>query len=281
MSDLRVYLLGAPSVERDGLAVTFDRRQAVALLAYLAMTGEPQSRDFLAALLWPEVGQRAARSALRRVLVSIRQRIGAEELQASREMVGLNDEHGWWVDARCFQEAVSACRSHRHQDDSLCSVCMERLAAAVALYRGDFLAGFGLRDSSTFDDWQSLQHSLLREQCLWALEQLSCAYAARGDLAAAIGYVQRWLGLDALQEKAHRLLMQLYAWTGQRSAAWRQYEACVQTLAEELGIAPEAATTELGEAIRQGGVPAPQSLFAPGGRRLPRARARNSSRISA
>ncbi len=45
--------------------------------------------------------------------------------------------------------------------------------------------------------------------------------------------------------------MRLYAWAGQRTAALRQYAECVRLLDRELGIAPQAVTTELHRAIRE------------------------------
>jgi len=51
MPKLALYLLGPPRVELDGQAVPLGRRKAVALLAYLALTRQPHSRDALATLL--------------------------------------------------------------------------------------------------------------------------------------------------------------------------------------------------------------------------------------
>ena len=66
MSRLALYLLGPPRVERDGAEVSIPRRKALALLAYLAVTGQRQRRDALATLLWPEHDQHTARTYLRR-----------------------------------------------------------------------------------------------------------------------------------------------------------------------------------------------------------------------
>ena len=76
-------------------------------------------------------------------------------------------------------------------------------------------------------------------------------------MRSAIPYARRWLALDPLHEPAHRALMQLYAQTDQQAAAMRQYQVCVDTLEEELGVPPAEETTELFEAIRSRRFPVP------------------------
>ena len=51
---------------------SFISAKAPALLAYLAMTRRPQSRDTLAALLWGEMGDADAKNNLRQTLTSLR-----------------------------------------------------------------------------------------------------------------------------------------------------------------------------------------------------------------
>src|SRR5215470_8862892 len=67
-AELSVALLGSPAVRRDGVPVMFDTRKATALLAVLAVTGQEQTRERLAALLWPESDETRARGSLRRTL---------------------------------------------------------------------------------------------------------------------------------------------------------------------------------------------------------------------
>lgn len=68
MADFKLYLLGSPRIEVDQEAIAIERRKALALLFYLVVKAEPQPRDTLATLLWPNLSQRSARQALRRHL---------------------------------------------------------------------------------------------------------------------------------------------------------------------------------------------------------------------
>ncbi|UCC64726.1 MAG: protein kinase, partial [Anaerolineae bacterium] len=129
---------------------------------------------------------------------------------------------------------------------------LSALAEAVELYRGDFLAGFTFRDSPDFDDWQSFETERLRQELEGALGRLVRGHSAQGDYRSAIGYAQRWSSLDPLREAAHRALMELHAWSGDRSAALRQYEACARVLKEEMGVEPSPETTELYQRIYAG-----------------------------
>ena len=72
MTQLIIRLLGAPGIERDAAPVTVDTRKAIALLAYLAVSGRSQTREALAALLWPDYDDQHARAALRRTLSALR-----------------------------------------------------------------------------------------------------------------------------------------------------------------------------------------------------------------
>lgn len=278
MPHLTLHLLGAPAIERDGAPVVMDTRKATALLAYLAVTGRAQGREALAALLWPEYDDEHARAALRRTLSTLRAAVGEACLAVDREMVSLISAAGLWVDIAEFRARLAACRTHGHPPAEVCPACLPLLAEAAALYRGDFLAGFTLRDSAEFDDWQFAQAESLRGELAGALEKLAAGRAAQGDYAAALDAARRWLALDPLREEAHRQVMRLYAWADQRNAALRQYRECVRILEEELGVAPLAETTELYEAIKGHRLPAPATLD-PSGFRKPESSPRSAAAL--
>jgi DNA-binding SARP family transcriptional activator/Tfp pilus assembly protein PilF len=234
VAPVKVMLLGPPRVERDGVPVAFDTRKAMALLAHLALVERPRPRDVLADLLWPEHDAEHARGALRRTLSALRSGVGAGALEATRDRVALVRGPELELDVDRFRADAAA----------------GRLASAAERFRGEFLEGFGLRDSAAFEDWQRGQADALRRELAEVLARL---VEATGDLADA----RRWLELDPLHEPAHRALIRLYAEQGDRAAALSQYRECVRTLSRELGVPPLAETTRLYEAISQGTLETP------------------------
>ena len=67
----------------------------------------------------------------------------------------------------------------------------------------------------------------------------------------ALGYGQRLLQLAPWDEEAHRQVMRLLAWTGQREAAMRQFAVCEQILAEQLAVEPSRETVDLLRQIQE------------------------------
>jgi DNA-binding SARP family transcriptional activator len=255
-------LIGAPRVERDAQAVVFDNRKALALLAFLAVEGRAQMRDTLATMLWPEADRAHGRGALRRVLAGVKAALGPQWLTIEQEALAVRrGALGLWIDVEGLRRGIGVCRDHLHPQMKLCVQGRAALAEAVALYRGDFLAGFTLRDSPDFDRWQLQQSEALRFAVVRALDRLIRHHVAEGPWDEAVVYARRWLSLDPLSEVAHRYLMQLHTWSGDRGRALCQYQECVRTLKDELDAPPTLETVRLAEAIRNGrtsGCPPPR-----------------------
>ena len=251
----KLFLFGLPRFEQAGGDIQIPRRKSLALLAYLAVTGQPHSRDTLATLFWPENDQSSARNNLRKILFELKTSIGEQNLRIDREQVGLVSGSNLWVDVNEFRTQFENARQHSHnlsgaEQIPLCTDCQDSLAHAVALYTADFMAGFNLPDSREFDEWQFFQAENLRQSLAEALQLLIQSHSEQDDYEPAIVYGRRWLALDPLHEPAHFQLMRLYAQAGQQAAALRQYQECVRILNDELAVEPEEETTVLFEAIR-------------------------------
>jgi predicted ATPase/DNA-binding SARP family transcriptional activator len=244
-----------PQIKRGNELITVQRRKDLALLIYLLVTSQPHSRDTLATLLWQEEGQAVARSNLRKSLSRLKGLLGEEALLVLQDQISLHPDLSIQMDVKDFKTHLEQVRRH-HPDrnrsgQNLCPACQKALDEAASLYQHDFLYGFLLPDSSTFDEWQFFQADSLRQSLALVLELLTHQYTSDGNFEAAIPFCRRWLSLDKLHEPAQRQLMLLYALNDQPTAAKRQFEECIRLLDEELHVQPEHETLQLFDAIQK------------------------------
>ncbi len=238
-------LLGGFEVwDGDRQVAGFESQKVRALLAYLACHRHRAfSRDHLAGLLWPERETDGARHALRQAVYNLRAKLPAGEavLLSSHQEIGLHPQADCWVDVEEFEEAL------RQGGDR--SVDPHLLSAAVALYRGEFLASFFVKDSPEFEDWMLGEQVRLRDAAVDVLRRLIESYRRRGEYRFGVHYARRLVALEPLSEEAHRDLMRLCSLAGQRSRALAHYEELLKVLRDELGVEPLAETRQLYESI--------------------------------
>jgi predicted ATPase/DNA-binding SARP family transcriptional activator len=250
MTMLTLSFLGSPLIERDGAAVEMRLRKAMALLAYLAVTGQRHSRDTLAELLYPEKDRTDSRSDLRRSLSILRGAIGSECLDSDRACVWFVFREGTRIDVVDFRGLITESRKLESTGDLPGSAV--KLEKAATLYRGEFLSGLFLKDSPAFEEWQLSESESLRHEQGLALQQLVEIEEGMGRIPQALENARRLLSLDVLEESSHRALMRLEALGGRRSAALRRYATCRRVLQRELGQEPEEETEKLRKAIAAG-----------------------------
>jgi DNA-binding SARP family transcriptional activator len=243
---LRVSLLGPPRVVQEGATSSDVRltRLLLSLLGYLLVHRDrSHPRDVMVGVFWGEESDERGRSCLTTALWRLRGALGRAGGEAAAALVvssagdvRVDSRVPCWLDVAQLEDAArEALRTppERAGDDIVTD-----LAAAVRLYRGDLLEGY-------YDDWVLRERERLRmlyQHCLLYLMQ---HYAARAAWDESLGYGALLLQHDPLREDVHREVMRLYARSGQRALAVRQYELCRAVLAEELAIEPMEETTLL------------------------------------
>lgn len=230
-------------MEWAGTHLPIARRQVRALLYRLVADSQPVPREHLCFLLWPDTPESSARRNLTGLLSHLRRTLPTPQmLLTEKEQVWL-DSNYVWSDVKVFQR-LSAMEKPSGRTKAL--------EQAVGLYRGPFLDGFYLPDSPEFEMWAALERQTWERLYLEALASLIEEQAARGEYAAAIAYARRYLATDDLAEEIHRRLIELYATSGDRSAALRQYDQCLTILERELGVDPLPETQSAYRAVLDG-----------------------------
>ena len=239
MAGPHLHLLGGFDFVGSELAAPVLSRKASAMMAFLAMqTGHRQSREKLATLLWGMASESQARMSLRQVLSSLRkafQSSSDEWFLADGANIALRlDDFDF--DVPRFEALVKGSS-------------IDNLEEAVAVYRGDLLEGFVLREEP-FEDWLRLERERLRTMAVAALERLVFHYVASGELTSCVCAGARLLGMEPLREDIHRALMRAYSAQGRINLALKQYELCRKALTRDLALPPEPETRQLYETLR-------------------------------
>jgi predicted ATPase/DNA-binding CsgD family transcriptional regulator len=107
-----------------------------------------------------------------------------------------------------------------------------------------------------YEPWVEERRTQLKELYLSLLFELAALYEERGEeIGEAIEALERVVTQEPAHEGAHVGLMRLYAVSGSRREALRQYERLREALLKEWGTEPEAATTRLQQEIWAGTFP--------------------------
>jgi DNA-binding SARP family transcriptional activator/TolB-like protein len=239
---LSLHLLGVFELARGGQKVAVPGKRERALLAYLALSPKGrQPRRKLAALLWGDATDETLLDNLRTCVWRLRKAMG----DAGHRLLA-SDEDDIVLDLAAFDVDLLTLRSLCRQAGRA------ELDAAARLCSGEFLSGLDL-DSEEFESWRRIEASLYQDQAVDALTRLTALLVRQGESERAIETGTRLLGLDPLNEKAARHVMQLYAASGRRGAAIQLYQSLAEALKKSLNTQPEAETRRLFASLNQAG----------------------------
>src|SRR6266550_3850542 len=248
-SSLEIHLLGHFRMLVDGQAVderSFTRRKPKLLIKLLALQPNHQlHREQAMEFLWPDSDPESATNNLHKAVHLARHSLEPALKSAADshfiitrgQQIVLSAPGMLYIDAEEFERQATA--AIKSDDAASCET-------ALGLYRGDLL------NEDAYEDWAATRREQLRELYHRLLARLPKIYEAQGDYQQSIEALGKLIAADTSNEEAHRDLMRLYALTGNRHQAFRQFQQCVESLRRELDAGPEPATVELHRQIESG-----------------------------
>ena len=238
--ELRIWLLGGFRVSIGATEIDPVRwrlKKTRSLIKLLALAPDHRlHREQLMETLWPDLEPEAASNNLRKALHHARRGLtvaaGApvSHLRFQDDLLSLASDRRCWIDVDAFEQAAAEARR---------SGSMGTYRAALDLYAGDLLP------EDRYEDWTSSRRDGLRQDHLLLLAELAALCEREREPARAIETLQQLLSRDAGREDAHRNLMRLYALTGQRQQALRQYQLLQEAVTREFEAGPDAASQQL------------------------------------
>jgi predicted ATPase/Tfp pilus assembly protein PilF len=248
---LEVALLGGIAFRLGGLPISrFSTRAEMALLAYLAHSGQAHNREALADLLWDASTTGQSLSNLRTALAQLRKQVG-DTLIVTQKTVAVTSQVHQQTDSARFQSLLAGVGRDKSAGT------MNQLSQGLDLYKGEFMAGFSRPNVPRFNDWLVIEQERLRQLALDGFRKLADWQEEQGNFAAGVLTTRRWLALDQWDETARQKLFRLLAYDGRSSEALGAFEKYRDLLQKEIGISPESETVALVESIRDGSLSPP------------------------
>ena len=247
---VRVWLLGGFRVTVGSRPIAEDEwrlKKAAALVKLLALApAHIQHREQIMNVLWPHLSMKAASNNLRQALYAARRilapdpSVGSWYLGADADSLVLCPKGDLWVDVEGFEAAALSARRIREPD---------AYEAAIELYVGELLP------EDRYEEWAEDRRGELDETHVSLFLGLASVHEEREDHGSAIEVLRTLTRKESTNEEAHAGLMRLYALSGRKADALRQYEFFEGIVSRELGTGPSASTRALKEEIASGRFP--------------------------
>lgn len=230
---LRLRCLGSLRLEDSaGKDITPRTRRARAVLAYLALSGRPASRERLADLLWSDRAGEQARASVRQALF---------ELRHLGEGAGLIDSPGrdeTAIDADRLTTDLSLIRIAAQAGD------WDRLQELLSASDQGLLTDLDGLDPE-YDAWLQVERADEPARTLSAALAAAERCLAEAGPRAAQGIVAEVQRLDPSCEEAVRLAMRIDHELGDRGALHRHFDLFRERLKEDYAAEPSDETLEL------------------------------------
>ncbi len=241
---LAITTYGGFAVTRDGVPMAetaFGRQKARVLLAALVCGRGAVHRDLLLEWLWPDLAPERGLRALQTTIYELRKALepGAAKGTAS-VIMSEGETYLLSLDARDSVDFTTAARLLRAAEASLDSTEQRRL-----LGEADELTAAPFLPEWPYAPWSDDRRQEVDEFQRELLARFAADLASVGRHDAAAARYRRLLVIEPEREAWYRELMRVYAASGERAMALRQYQACRARLRHELGIEPGAETHDL------------------------------------
>ncbi len=220
---LDVQLFGNPEIHLKDELITFPFAKINALF-YFLLINKNVSRDEIAGMLWPNKTEASAKKNLRNTIYQANKTLGEEYIVSlSNQILSLNANLAIDLDVDKFQQSQTN----------------------FDAYTGEFLKGFYVKDSETYDLWVTKMRSYYEKRYTDLLYISINKDLDTGKTAKVERNIQKLIAIDEFNERNYQLLMTYYRNRGLNSKVIEMYLHVADLLNNELGISPSDELTAI------------------------------------
>jgi DNA-binding SARP family transcriptional activator len=238
-------MLGSPRIIYNEKDITDKLSYKSAGILYYVSANDYSSREKIAYTFWEGSSEDAAKYNLRYNLWSMNKIFKSSNkdeeaiLEWNKNNLFLNNSYNVDIDIKKYSQELES-------DD----LDLKSLIKLKSLYKGEFLEGFYLKDSFSFNDWLFFEREKYQKKHVQVLENLLEIYKKEKNYDKSISILQEMLNLNSLDEGLYVDLVKIYLEKGDRANALKIYNKCVHVLRQELNISPKKSTQKLLKIIK-------------------------------
>lgn len=213
-ADLEVYLFKTPEIYYHKKLVAMPYKKAEALLYYIIIE-KHTTREQAATLVWENCEDSTAKKNLRHALYTIKKAFPIDiVISPDRQSLCLNPSLKIYCD---YDDFIQNCK--------------------IGLYHGEFMSGFFVKNSYSYDEWQLFYRNKVRTFYLHILgEKLKEPEAL--SVSQAESFFEKYISQDPLEESAYYYMMKIYGENGLYYKGIRIYHQLKTLLYQELRVLP-------------------------------------------
>ncbi len=237
---LTIRTLGRMQVRVNGKVISnalWQTQNARDLFFLLFIHPEGLTKESIGLIFWPEASPDDVRFRFKNTVYRVRKATGKDTILLQDDYYRFNTELDYEYDVENFSKAIEQAEL---TDDPEAKV--NYLNLAVNIYKGAYLPE--LEDTWVIPEREHL-HQVYQDATL----QLAEIYSQQKKYQQALDVCMRILSEDPGLEEAYRISMRVHASMGNTAMVARQFERCVQYLADEIGVAPSPQTQKLYQSL--------------------------------
>jgi DNA-binding SARP family transcriptional activator len=216
-------------------------------LLFYFIANPPATKAQIGLDVWPDASANQLRNIFHRALHHLRKALGQPDwIVFAGDAYSFNRTLSYWCDLHEFEALLGSIGSIAGLKPTDRASVIQRLDAAVQLWRGDFV------EDLDAGEWAIFKREELRRRYVQALIDLGALYFVEAQYDRAIAVYRRLLALDNYLELAHRELMRCFARQGETGHAIQHFQQFRALLRTELQTEPSPETVMLYERLKRG-----------------------------
>jgi DNA-binding SARP family transcriptional activator len=231
---LSIKMFGQMNISNNGVSIA-DKlsKKLMALICLLVLNANREvSREKIIAYLWPDSAEESARYNLRYNLWLVKKLIPLDANEQSFILITKDS-------CRINKQYRFQCDKMRIDDfDIQGESSVEELIQLKALFKGEFLEGFYLKNCDEFNEMILFERVVCQTKQIEIMKKLITLYEEANRYAEELQVLHEMMTIEPYNENFAYRILNIYKNTGNRAAAINYYKKFEGKLRRDLNIAP-------------------------------------------